>query len=136
MADEQDELAALYGDVQEADQDNATDAANISGAPSSAAAGAGEDDDSLFMQLYGDQPAPEEAAAAKPFDPYAAAREETQKGRLIYRILFKNEQSIINNMLLILLNQTFRINSLSSGWPTGSSSGSRSTSSSRTRGCC
>lgn len=92
MADEQDELAALYGDVQEPDQVNATDTANNGGEPSSAAAAAGEDDDSLFMQLYGDQPAPEEPAAAKAFDPYAAAQEETQKGGLSYRILFKNKQ--------------------------------------------
>lgn len=100
MADEQDELAALYGDVQEADQINATDAANISGAPSSAVAAAGEDDDFLFMQLYGDQPAPEEPAEAKTFDPYAAAREETPKGGLTYRIVFKNKQSIIHIYLV------------------------------------
>jgi hypothetical protein len=94
MADEQDELAALYGDVQEDDQANGADTAKDAGAPSSAAGGAGEDDDFLFMQLYGDQPAPEEPAAAKPFDPYAAAQAETQKGGLYYRILFKTSIQI------------------------------------------
>ncbi len=95
MADEQDELAALYGDVLETDQANATETTNAAGAPSSGAAGGGEEDDDLFMQLYGDQPAPEEPEAAKPFDPYAAAQAEAQLGKFHCRILFKNKQSII-----------------------------------------
>jgi hypothetical protein len=90
-SDEQDELAALYGDIEESDQPNATDATNAAGGPSSAAAPGGEEDDDLFMQLYGDQPAPEEPAASKPFDPYAAAQAETQQGGLHSQIPFKNK---------------------------------------------
>ena len=90
-SDEQDELAALYGDIEEPDQTNATDATNTAGGPSSAAAPGGEEDDDLFMQLYGDQPAPEEPAASKTFDPYAAAQAETKQGGSHSKSLFKNK---------------------------------------------
>lgn len=71
MADEQDELAALYGDIQEPETNagSATAAALALAAQNAAV----EDDDSLFAQLYGDQPAQEEPAA-KPFNPYEAAK--------------------------------------------------------------
>ena len=92
MADEQDELAALYGDIEGDEVVNATDAANTAGAPTSAAPGGGEDDDFLFMQLYGDQPAPDEPAAVKAFDPYAAAQAETGQGRMNLPILSNKKQ--------------------------------------------
>lgn len=71
MADEQDELAALYGDLEETVV-AATNIVTSADEPPKAAPQAAEDDNSLFMQLYGDQPAPEEPTE-KPFDPREAA---------------------------------------------------------------
>ena len=70
MADEQDELAALYGDLEDTGAATAVEPSGAGGND------AGNEDDDLFMQLYGDQPDAAEELEAKPFDPYAAAKAE------------------------------------------------------------
>ena len=76
MADDQDELAALYGDIEPQQTDVAAGAGAQLNSVAQAAV-AVEDDDSLFAQLYGDQPASEEPIA-KPFNPYEAAKAQVQ----------------------------------------------------------
>lgn len=75
MGDEQDELAALYGNVQDIDEQPKD--SNILGQQKSAAVAA-ENEEDLFAQLYGDQPEAEEPVGAPSgvFDPYAAAKME------------------------------------------------------------
>lgn len=60
MADDQDEFGALYGDLEDTavPRDDKTSAQQE--ALNTAAASA-EDDESLFLQLYGGQPAPDTA---------------------------------------------------------------------------
>ena len=75
MASEHDDLAALYGDLGEAEN-------NFNGVQSEAEATSaghqpGDEDDILFAQLYGAQPEqPKEKSRPKEFNPYVAAKQD------------------------------------------------------------
>jgi hypothetical protein len=73
--DENDELAALYGDIEDAQNKELNASKKPMGTPDAptSAANIAEEDDALFAQLYGEQPPPSEPAP-KAFDPYEASK--------------------------------------------------------------
>ena len=76
--DEQDDFGALYGDAGVDASKNAEPAQKPATAGNGTVA---EDDDSLFMQLYGDQPPPEEAERP----PAGRVKSDVPSGRQIRR---------------------------------------------------
>lgn len=77
--DETDELAALYGDIEDAKNKEPDASSKLTGTTDgpTSALNTAEEDDALFAQLYGEQPPPSEPAP-KVFDPYEASKVEIE----------------------------------------------------------